>query len=65
MKDGPFKNAVEAEKEGIIKEEYSVYRKRNGRLIKEVHIRDHKKMVDDIYDYHDTSTVMPLVEIKE
>jgi len=59
MKEGPFKSTVEAQKDGVIKEEYIVYRKRDGILVKETSVRKHK-----LNDYHDISTVEPLAEIK-
>ena len=59
MLEGPFKSAVEAEKLGILKEEYTIYKVRNSMLVRETHTRSHKQS-----DYHDTSTVEPLVEVK-
>ena len=59
LEHGPFRSAVEAEKQGILKEEYVVYKVHNGYLVKETFVRDHKGE-----DYHDTSTHTPLVEVK-
>lgn len=64
LKEGPFKDAVEAEKEGIIKEVYTVYRKRDGMFVKETYSRRHQYQDESIYDWHDTSSIEPLLEVK-
>lgn len=64
LKDGPFKDAVTAEKDGIVKEEYIVYRKRDGMFVKETYTRSHLYQDESIYDWHDTSSVEPLMETK-
>ena len=57
--DGPFKSAVEAERQGILKEEYVTYRVVDGYLEKKTVVRSHKKE-----DYHDTMNVERLVKVK-
>jgi hypothetical protein len=59
MKEGPFQTAVEAQKTGVIKEEYIVYRKRDGMFVRETSVRNHLSN----NDYNDTSTIEPLVEM--
>ena len=61
IKDGPLKSAIEASKEGIIRQEYTVYRERNGMLVKETIVRKHK---GDEFNYHDTSFIETLAEVK-
>lgn len=61
MLEGPFKSAVEAEKLGILKEEYVTYRIVDGYLEKKTVVRSHK-VTDN--DYHDTTSVERLVEVK-
>jgi hypothetical protein len=50
---------VEAERQGILKEEYVTYRVVDGYLEKKTVVRNHKKE-----DYHDTMNVERLVEVK-
>ena len=59
MEDGPFKNAINSEKTDIIKEEYTVYRKKDGYVVKESYARTHYRN-----DFHDVSTVEPLVKMQ-
>jgi hypothetical protein len=59
MNEGPFQTAVEAQKTGVIKEEYIVYRMRDGMFVRETSVRNHLSN----NDYNDTSTVEPLVEM--
>ncbi len=58
MNEGPFKFAVQAQKTGVIQEEYVVYRKRDGYLVRETTVRKHMAGGD----YNDTSTIEPLTE---
>ena len=58
MNDGPFTQAINSDKTDVIKEEYIVYRKKGDCIIKESYARTHYRN-----DYHDTSTVEPLVKI--
>tara|TARA_B100000614_G_C14178766_1_gene340355 strand:- start:251 stop:427 length:177 start_codon:yes stop_codon:yes gene_type:complete len=57
MKEGPFKQAIELEKDDVIKEEYVVYRNRDNYIVKETYARTHYR-----HDFHDTSTIEPLVK---
>ena len=59
MEDGPFKNAINSEKTDIIKEEYTVYRKKDGYIVKESYARTHYRN-----DFHDVSTLEPLVKMQ-
>tara|TARA_B100000035_G_C20949922_1_gene531509 strand:+ start:262 stop:456 length:195 start_codon:yes stop_codon:yes gene_type:complete len=59
--DGPLVSAFEADTQGVIKQEFITYRKRDGMLVKEITCR---KFQGNGTDYHDTSSVEPLVEVK-
>ena len=59
--DGPLVSAFEADTDGVIKQEFITYRKRDGMLVKETKCR---KFQGNGTDYHDTSSVEPLVEVK-
>lgn len=50
IKDGPLKSAIEADKEGILIQKYTVYVKMEGSLIKETITRKHRQGT-----YHDTT----------
>ena len=58
MTDGPFKNAFDADIEGVIRREITTYRMRNGIMIKETASRDYYKSGD----YHDSQSTVPMVE---
>lgn len=58
--DGPFKDKIQAEELGILKEVYTTYRVTDGYLEKSTVTRDHK-VIDN--DYHDTTKVERLVEV--
>ena len=62
MLEGPFKTAVEAEKLGILKEEYVTYRVTDGYLEKKTVVRLHKPVGED---YHDTMSTERLVKVDE
>lgn len=57
MTDGPFKNAFDADTDGVIRREIITYRIRNGSMIKEEASRDYYASGD----YHDNQNVKPLV----
>lgn len=58
MTDGPFKNAFDADTDGVIRREIITYRMRNGSMIKEEASRDYYTSGD----YHDTINSKPLVQ---
>jgi len=62
MNNGPFKTAIEALHQNIIKEEYTTYKVANGYLEKTVTTRNHKTVASD---YHDTTTTERLVKVDE
>ena len=41
MTDGPFKNAFDADVDGVIRREITTYRMRNGMMAKETATRDY------------------------
>ena len=58
MSDGPFKNAFDADTDGVIRREIVTYRMRDGIMIKETASRDYYKSGD----YHDSQSTTPMVE---
>jgi hypothetical protein len=58
MTDGPFKNAFDADADGVIRREITTYRIRNGIMVKETASRDYYKSGD----YHDSQSTVPMVE---
>ena len=58
MTDGPFKNAFDADTDGVIRREIITYRMRNGSMIKEEASRDYYTSGD----YHDNQNVKPSVQ---
>ena len=58
MTEGPFKAAFEADTDGVLRREIITYRKKDGRIVKEIAFRSYYK----IGDYHDTSESVPLAE---
>jgi len=62
MENGPFKNAVEALDQGVIKEVYTTYKIKDGFLERATVTRDHKVVGGD---YHDTTTTERLVKVDE
>jgi hypothetical protein len=59
--EGPLVSAFEADTNGVIKQEFITYRTRDGMLVKETTSR---KFQANGTDYHDVSTVEPLMEVK-
>lgn len=59
MNEGPFAQAIKSDKTDVIKEEYTVYRKKDGYIVKESYARTHYRN-----DFHDVSTVEPLVKMQ-
>jgi hypothetical protein len=57
MTDGPFKNAFDADIEGVVRREIITYRIKNGIMVKEEACRDYYKSGD----YHDSQNSKPLV----
>ena len=58
MTDGPFKNAFDADTDGVVRREIVSYRIKNGVMIKETAVRDYYKSDD----CHDSQNSMPLLE---
>ena len=56
MTDGPFKNAFDADTDGVVRREIVSYRMKNGVMIKETACRDYYKSGD----YHDSISTQPL-----
>jgi hypothetical protein len=59
--DGPLVSAFETEPTGVIKQELITYRIKDGMLRKETTSRRFNK---DQTDWHDSSTVDPMMEVK-
>ena len=59
--DGPLVSAFEADTTGVIKQEFVTYRIVDGMLRKETTTRQFSK---DGTDWHDSSTIEPLAEVK-
>jgi len=59
--DGPFVSAFESDTTGVVKQVLVTYRKRDGMFVKETTTRSFQA---DGTDWHDTSSVEPLVEVK-
>lgn len=59
--DGPFVSAFESDVTGVIKQELVTYRVKDGMLRKETTTRMFR---ENGKDWHDTSSVEPLVEVK-
>ena len=58
MADGPFKNAFDADTNGVVRREITTYRIKNGMMVKETAVRDYYKNGD----YHDGQNPLPLAE---
>jgi len=58
MNDGPFKNAFDADTQGVVRREIVSYRVRNGIMYMESATRDYYKSGD----YHDSQTSVALIE---
>ena len=59
--DGPLVSAFNTDPEGVIKQELITYRIKDGMLRKETTSRRFNK---DQTDWHDSSTVDPMMEVK-
>jgi hypothetical protein len=59
--DGPLVSAFEQDTTGVVKQEFITYRVKDGMLRKETTTRTFQT---DGKDWIDTSTVVPLVEVK-
>ena len=59
--DGPFVSAFESDTNGVIKQVLTTYRVVGGMLRKETTTRQFQ---GDGSDWHDTSSVEPLAEVK-
>jgi hypothetical protein len=59
--DGPLVGAFEADTDGVVKQEFITYRVRDGMLRKETTTRTFQA---NGKDWIDTSSVVPLVEVK-
>lgn len=59
--DGPLVSAFEADTQGVIKQHLITYRVKDGMLRKETTTRQFNP---DGTDWHDSSSVEPLVEVK-
>ena len=60
MQEGPMKTHIERTKEGVIKEIYTTYTVKNGKLVKDTSVRQYQSNGD----YHDSYYNEPLVEVK-
>ena len=58
MTEGPFKNAFDADTDGVVRREIVTYRIKNGIMVKESAVRDYYANGD----YQDSQNSMPLVE---
>ena len=58
MVEGPFKNAFDADTNGVLRREITTYRIKNGVMVKETATRDYYSSGD----YHDTQSSTTLVE---
>ena len=59
--DGPLVSAFESNVEGVVKQELITYRVKDNMLRKETTTR---KFNHDQTDWHDTSSVEPLLEVE-
>ena len=60
--DGPFVSAFESDTTGVVKQVLVTYRKRDRMFVKETTTRSFQ---GNGTDWHDTSSVEPLVEVKD
>ena len=62
MKEGPFKTAIEKEDDDkIIMQQFIVLKIKDGRIVKETHMRNH----GFFGDYHDSYMSEPLVDVSD
>ncbi|MBK93519.1 MAG: hypothetical protein CMP33_04615 [Rickettsiales bacterium] len=59
MKEGPMKSMVEGDTEGVVKQEFIQYRKKNGMLVREKTVRQFQSNGD----YNDSYYDEPLVKL--
>ena len=59
--EGPLVGAFEADTTGVVKQEFITYRKRDGMFVKETTTRRFRGNGD----WHDVSSVEPLIEVKD
>lgn len=59
--DGPLVSAFESDPTGVVKQELITYRVKDGMLRKEVTTR---KFNSNQTDWHDSSSVDPMMEVK-
>ena len=59
--DGPLVSAFESDVDGVVKQELITYRVKDGQFRKETTTR---KFNQDQSNWHDTSSVEPLLEVK-
>jgi hypothetical protein len=57
MTEGPFKNAFDADTNGVVRREIVTYRMKNNTMVKEIAYRDYYESGD----YHDSQSSTPLV----
>ena len=53
MKEGPMKAHVERDTDGVVKQEFITYRKRNGMIVKESTVRNFQSYGDYNDSYYD------------
>ena len=61
MKEGPMKAHVERDTDGVVKQEFITYRKRNGMIVKESTVRNFQSNGD----YNDSYYDEPLAKISD
>ncbi len=60
--DGPLVSAFQRNVDGVVKQELITYRVKDGQFCKETTTRRFNK---DQSNWHDTSSVEPLIEVKD
>ena len=58
MTEGPFKNAFDADTDGVLRREIITYRIKDGMLYKEAATREYYKSGD----YHDSQSSVAIIE---
>ena len=58
MNEGPFKNAFDADTDGVMRREIVTYRIKNGIVYKEAATREYYKSGD----YHDSQSSVAIIE---
>tara|TARA_B100001113_G_C20919898_1_gene539619 strand:- start:179 stop:373 length:195 start_codon:yes stop_codon:yes gene_type:complete len=59
--DGPLVSAFQSDPKGVVKQELITYRVRDGQFVKETTTR---RFNEDQTNWHDTSSVEPLLEVE-